>query len=581
MGDEIIKINMNFKQKLLAVFFIVGIIPLLSLWIYETTFIISSTEENIKNYTESNIDMAAELIDNNLNTYKKMVGFIADNLEVQEIMARENHDYEEGYKFNDTQELYKITRAIMATQSIEIPLHIVNLDKKSRFSTTNYYSPIYSDERGDLYERLMRNEGEVITKIHRRVDGAQSKDTVMAIGKTITDKNTKEVIGFVITDIYDYYFDDIFNSISFIKDANVILVDEFGYIITDKTQKNSTGFRFESSFLNSVKDDKGSLDLAFDKTKFKCYYTTAKNTKIKVIQITPKSYFFTEGFKNMKFFITLSLIVAIISIILALKYSKKIAKPIGDMTSLMRKVENGHRDVCMECHCTDEIGELAHGFNDMIKEINRLIDEDFKKELLVQQAEFNALKSQVNPHFLYNALNSIKWMASLEENDAVIEATGALAKFFRYSVKNNVDTVSVKQEIDQINNYLIIQKYRYRDKFIINQEIDEGILNLEMLKLTLQPLVENAIVHGLEKKIGKGILKIKAYEEHDKVIFKIMDNGVGLDNSKNNGEGIGISNVDKRLKLYYGNDYGVTYKNEQGFTVFQVVIPKKESVPND
>lgn len=564
----------SFKKKLYTAFFMVGIIPLIILCIYEFTFIIKNTESNIESYTKSNIEIASELIDSNVDTYTKMVSFIADNEEVQNILEKDR--LRGGKSFEDTQELYKITRALMATQAKDIPLHIVNVGKKSRFSTTDYYSPIYLDDRGDFYERLATNEGQVVTQIHRRVEGSESKDTVLVIGKAIVGKNSKALIGYIIADVYDSYFDNIFSSISITKGTNIILMDSNGYIITDKINKSDTGFRFNNKYLNTLEKEKGSFNLKLKNKTYRGYFTTTKATKIKVLEIIPRNYFFYEALDNMKFLIVLGLFVILVATVSCLELSKRISKPIVDMTSIMKKVEGGDRSVLVSVAGEDEIGQLARSFNDMLKEINRLIDEDYKKELLLQQAEFKALKAQVNPHFLYNALGSINWMARLGEKESVIETTGALAKFFRYNVNNTEDMVYVRQEIEQINNYLTIQKQRYKDKFTIDILVEEEILKLKILKLMLQPLVENAIVHGLEPKRGSGRLRIEGYAELDLICFNVIDDGVGVGNSSTKGEGVGIDNVDKRVKLYYGREYGVNQREENGQTIFSIKIPKKE-----
>ncbi|AWK51824.1 hypothetical protein DIC82_12710 [Clostridium beijerinckii] len=576
------KHNFSFKRQLLMVFLVVGIIPLFLLWIYDTLFIIKSTYDKFDYYTNSNINIASRLIDNNINTYENIVKYIAENPDVQRIISKENNkEYLIQSKFNDTQQLYQISNTILATQTIQIPLHIVNLDKSSRFSTTNYYFTVYNDTRGNFYEKLNKNEDRVVTQVHRRVDGENSQETVLVIGKSIVDKNTKEIIGYVIADVYDSYFDDIFEDISFVKDSNIILMDDNGYIITDKNDKNFTGFKFNSKYLNQMTNNQGVLDVTLENEDYKGYYTTTTNTKIRVMELVPEKYFLKEVFDNMRVLFILTFFVVTAAICFVLIMSKKISKPIIEMRVLMKEVEKGNLKVFLNNNTNDEIGELSRGFNDMVHELNMLIEQDYKKELLVQKAEFKALKSQVNPHFLYNSLGLINWLARLGESEAVIETTDALAEFFRYNVNTIEDIVTVEKELEQIKSYLIIQNYRYKDSLQININIEEGIKKYSILKLMLQPLVENAIVHGLEEKVGQGLLIINGFEEGDNLCFQIKDNGVGLNNSKKKGEGVGIDNVNKRIKLFYGEDYGISYNKEEQFTIFSVTVPKKEMKLSD
>lgn len=576
------KRNFSFKRQLLMVFLVVGIIPLFLLWIYDTLFIIKSTYDKFDYYTNSNINIASRLIDNNINTYENIVKYIAEDPDVQRIISKENNkEYLTQSKFNDTQQLYQISNAILATQTIQIPLHIVNLDKSSRFSTTNYYFTVYNDTRGNFYEKLNKNEDRVVTQVHRRIDGKDSQDTVLVIGKSIVDKNTKEIIGYVIADVYDSYFDDIFEDISFVKDSNIILMDDNGYIITDKNDKNFTGFKFNSKYLNQMTNNQGVLNVTLENEDYKGYYITTTNTKIRVMELVPEKYFLKEVFDNMRVLFVLTFFVVTAAICFVLIMSKRISKPIIEMRVLMKEVERGNLKVFLNNSTNDEIGELSRGFNDMVHELNMLIEQDYKKELLVQKAEFKALKSQVNPHFLYNSLGLINWLARLGESEAVIETTDALAEFFRYNVNTIEDIATVEKEFEQIKSYLIIQNYRYKDSLAININIEEGIKKYSILKLMLQPLVENAIIHGLEEKVGQGLLIINGFEEGDNLCFQIKDNGVGLNNSKKKGEGVGIDNVNKRIKLFYGEDYGISYNKEEQFTVFSVTVPKKERSLSD
>lgn len=562
----------SFKEKLVMAFIIVGILPLLILSIYNLCFIYGSTKDGIEQYTLSNMQTSEALINNSMIGFKNMVEFIANSEEVKNVMIKEQEKISKGEYFDDTQKLYNITTTLAATLPIQMPIHIVDNNKKSRFSTTNYYKPIYEDSRGDFYKIMDMNEDNVAKQIHRRFDQSISKDVVMVMGKSIIDKSTGNHLGYIIIEVLDEYFQNFIENISFFDNTNVYMIDNKGYIVTDNLYKNKTGYELgikNNNNVQKVNDFK------------KLYYFSKGSGNIKIVSIIPLKNLFKELYKNIKFSFALTIIVIMLGVVMIIIFSRLISKPIHEMNLMMVEVEEGNRNVQVNYTRNDEIGELCFRFNEMIREINRLIDEDYNKKLLIKQAEFKALKAQVNPHFLYNTLGAINWMAKLGEKEGVIEMTNALSKFFRYSSKNNDDKVLVEEELNQIKNYLTIQSYRYKDKLNVTFDVDKNILNETMLKLMLQPIVENAIVHGLEPKLGEWSLVIRGYIEGSFIVFKVIDNGIGLGNSKKHGEGIGVKNLDERIKIYYGKKFGVKSYIKDGLTVFEIVFPKREGNSSD
>lgn len=521
----------------------------------------------------SNMDVACKLIDNNMIMYKRMVNYIANNNEVIEIINKSNGNKLKKYEaFRDTQELYKITSAISAIEQVQIPVHIVKKDRISRFSTTNYYQPIYLDGENSFYELLEKDSENVHTKVHHRIDGEQLRDTVMVIGKAIVDPETKKIIGYVFADVYDSYFDNIIKGIAYLEYSNNYILDQNGTIITDEQNKNLTGFKFKSEDSRYIADKEGKFNIEIDNKKYIVYFKTANQTGFKVLEAIPRNYIFYYSLGSIKYFVLLLFIIIFVAAFLNFNITRKMSMPILELKELTKKVQKGNFDVYMQIQSEDEMGELADGFNNMVCEIKRLIQEDYKKELLIKQAEFSALKSQVNPHFLYNTLGTVTWMARLGEVNGVIETTEALANFYRYSVKSNIVMVKVSEELFQVKSYLTIQKYRYRDKFNIEIIVDDSILNNSVMKFLLQPLVENAIIHGLEKKVGKGILIINGYKEKNDIIFEIIDNGIGLGESKSLGEGVGTENLRKRIDIIYGEKYGLRIFRKNELTVAQVKV---------
>ena len=252
---------------------------------------------------------------------------------------------------------------------------------------------------------------------------------------------------------------------------------------------------------------------------------------------------------------------------------KSIGKPLSDMKDLSTQIAGGNLDARTNVPDVDELIPLANNMNLMAEQINVLIQKNIEEQQNIQKAEMKALQAQITPHFLYNTFDTIIWLAEEEKTDEVVKITKAFSEFLRISLSRGHEWITIAQELDHIKNYLTIQKIRYAD--ILNYEIeaDEEILNYKIIKLVLQPLVENAIYHGIKNKRGRGHLKVTANftdDQKSSIIFTVTDDGAGftperlaqvndeLENATLDAEKLssvyGLYNVNKKLKLYYGKE---------------------------
>ena len=290
------------------------------------------------------------------------------------------------------------------------------------------------------------------------------------------------------------------------------------------------------------------------------------------------------------------ILVAAGLVAVALFFSKFIAKnitqPIQKLCESMEKVQEGDFSVSdVVVDSANEIGSLTTSFNVMTHRIQDLMEQNIREQEAKRKSELKALQSQINPHFLYNTLDSIIWMAEGKKNEEVVLMTASLARLLRQSISNEDEVVSIGQEIEYARGYLTIQKMRYKDKMEYQIDVDPSILNIPLIKLVLQPVIENAIYHGLKYKESKGFLLVRGFPKDGNAVLQVIDDGVGMDeetlehiyekhkvNYRSNG--VGIYNVQKRLQLYYGNEYGITYESEVGkVTTATITIPgpgKKE-----
>ncbi len=280
------------------------------------------------------------------------------------------------------------------------------------------------------------------------------------------------------------------------------------------------------------------------------------------------------------------------SVVAAWSLSRSIYTPIKKLHDVTTTITKNDLEALMTSDNVDEITELGMRFNIMIGKIKELLDSKIKEQENLKKAELRALQAQINPHFLYNTLDTIIWMAESKKTDQVVKIVSALSNFFRISLSKGMDWITIGEEVERIKSYLTIQKMRYRDILDFKIEVDENVAENTILKLLLQPLVENALYHGIKNKRQKGTISVRAKRKgEDEVLLEVEDNGIGFTPEKlaqlraeledDSGDiklesGFGLGNVNKRIRLYYGSPYGLSVQSEYSTgTCVTLVIPAK------
>ena len=280
------------------------------------------------------------------------------------------------------------------------------------------------------------------------------------------------------------------------------------------------------------------------------------------------------------------------SVLAAWGISRSIYIPIKKLHDMTATITKNDLQALVTHDNVDEITELGMSFNIMIGRIRELLDAKVKEQENLKKAELRALQAQINPHFLYNTLDTIIWMTESKKTDEVIEIVRALSSFFRISLSKGRDWITIGEEVERTRSYLTIQKMRYRDIVDYQIEMDEGVAGNTILSLVLQPLVENALYHGIKNKRQGGTIVVRAKPRNqDEVLLQVEDNGIGFTAEKlaqlqaelddDSGElksesGYGIGNVNKRIRLYYGRQYGVSIQSEyQAGTCATIIIPAR------
>ncbi len=255
----------------------------------------------------------------------------------------------------------------------------------------------------------------------------------------------------------------------------------------------------------------------------------------------------------------------------------RITKPISELANSMRAVEMGDFNTQIDVQGEYEVMQLARRFNLMTAQIKSLMKQVVEEQESKRKSELSALQAQINPHFLYNTLDSVIWMAENGKHHDVVKMVTSLARLFRISISRGRNVITVKEELSHAENYLTIQKMRYKDQFEYRFEIDDEVLNYRTQKLLLQPIIENAIYHGIRQMVDEGEIVIRAYAKDDILYFEVEDNGLGMselvrkdilkrhdqiDDGAVRVGGVGVTNVFERIKLMYGEDFGIDIESE-------------------
>ena len=277
---------------------------------------------------------------------------------------------------------------------------------------------------------------------------------------------------------------------------------------------------------------------------------------------------------------------------MTIRATRSITIPIRELCDMTEKVAEGDFSVRTEKADLDEIGVLSQSFNDMTEEIGTLVEVIKTQQENLHLTETKLLQAQINPHFLYNTLDTIVWLAEEHKTDEVVNMVTALSSFFRTTLSKGRDFITVEEEESHIRSYLKIQQFRYQDILDYSIEIDEELREFVLPKLTLQPLVENALYHGIKNKRGKGMIRITGKKDGENIIFKVHDNGKGMTEEKlfelrsnmrkkkldNNVNSFGVINVNQRLRHYYGKEYGLSYVSRQDEGTEVTVLVKAENI---
>lgn len=316
---------------------------------------------------------------------------------------------------------------------------------------------------------------------------------------------------------------------------------------------------------------------------------TVGYTGWKIIGVTPMEDMWKDFFQIRIFMLFILLFTSLLLILANVFISSKIADPILKLEKCVKELERGYLDTPIAIGGTYEVRHLGETIQSMVQQMRKLMEDIVIQQEEKRKSEFDALQSQINPHFLYNTLDSIVWMVENQRYQEAIVMVTSLAGFFRIALSKGKNIITVEDELKHAKNYITIQSMRFRDKFSFQIDAQEEVLSLATIKLILQPLLENSVYHGMEYFDGEGKIQVNAYTHGKDLYIDVIDNGIGIPHEqiegllkretihRGKGSGIGLRNVHERIQCYFGEEFGLSiYSEPDEGTMIRVRLPQKQ-----
>ncbi|WP_444643268.1 sensor histidine kinase [Caproiciproducens sp. R1] len=396
--------------------------------------------------------------------------------------------------------------------------------------------------------------------------------------------------GVLLVDMNFSGIEQICKNVDLGESGYIYLIDGNGEIIYHPRQQLIYSNLIHENNYAAARYDDGNHNETFEGQQRLVTVKTAGYTGWKIIAVTPTQDI-TSNYQQFRLFALFFLFFAIFLMIFVNMFlSSRIANPLKELELSVKELDRGNLSgVDISVSGSYEVQHLGKTIRSMVDQMRRLMDDIVAEQESKRRSELDALQSQINPHFLYNTLDSIIWMVENERYDGAVTMVTALARLFRISLSQGKNIITVSDELEHVRNYLTIQKMRYKNKFSYEISAEPETLKCATIKLIVQPLVENAIYHGMEFMSGDGEIRIKAYREGNDLYIDIIDNGLGMPQEqadalltqettkvRGKGSGIGLKNVQERIQLYFGSEYGLAiYSEPDEGTTARIHLPLK------
>ena len=603
MGNSFKK--MSFKSKLIFSFIFVSIIPILlvqSISYFNTT---SAMKENVNELITYNLAQTEKNLNTTLNSYMDILYQIYTDDEIIELVKKINAETDSAMEISLLRDkLSKLTNSKEGIRSIAI----LSAGGKTAFYDTLTASSLDSSwmnknfEKSEFYRNITSSKGSVLIPTSYASQLGDKKYYLFHIANKMVDFNDirKDAIGVIVISIDEDIIYGACNEVDAKKEAKKsvrsvnFIVDKNGYIISfpDKDLIGANISLYDPAGTNGREDEYTAAARKisyFDSSSIITNSLTSEKNGWIIVNAVDQSFLFSKVYMTQRLTITFGILALLFSIIIIFYVTRNFSGSIGKILHAMKTAQEGELSVRVELDDDgDEMSAIAARFNKMIYKINKLVEEVRAATFKQKEAEIRALEAQINPHFLYNTLDAINWMAIEKDEHEISNMLKSLAQILRYSVNKSNSIVKLREEIEWLKQYIYLQQTRFNYSFECFMEVDEKVLDFNIHKLLLQPFIENVIIHGFEGINKGGVLDIGIKGWENSIMIVIRDNGKGIDpetvsklNSPDDkeitakGSGLGVSNVFNRIKMYYGDSGSWQVESETGKgTTITLKIPK-------
>ncbi|MCV9886424.1 cache domain-containing sensor histidine kinase [Metabacillus halosaccharovorans] len=562
--------NLSIKHKVIALLLVISIVPSIGLGLLTGYTVERILEKQAADHTLQLIGQVNKTLESYMNNMQNVSYLLSMDPEIERFLTTPTQPNTEDGRYSIKQFMQGLSTLYPEIAGILV------VNSNGQFISNELYPK--SDKnlsKESWYKEAVENEGIFTIVGHPKDRNITSHinyedDEVVTVVRAILEPETQKVMGVVLIDLKLRVIAEATKNIRLGKSGYLMVIDQNGESIY--TPANPLVVNPPTRLLEE--EDSGYFSETIDDQGFQFIYQKLPFTNWTTVGIFSTDESVYEVRTIHFYVICFVFFVCLFGITASYYLSNSMSKPIFQLMSSMKEVESGNLSIQYESGRQDEIGMLGKSFNHMIMKINELLLLTEKQERQKREAELRSLQAHIKPHFLYNTLDTISWMARKRGAEDVSDVVTALSRLFRIGLNKGHDIIYLKEEITHIQSYLSIQKARYRDKLKYSIDVKEAFQDVQILKLILQPIVENAIYHGIKERKGPGHIAITAKEVDECLLLTVSDDGKGIPKDKLTmlnerldslykeqdqkvNFGYGMMNVQARIKLTYGENYGL------------------------